>query len=119
MTPERWERIQEVFEAALERGAADRPPFLAEACGQDAELRIELESLIASHDESWSFLDGPRVPPRERLFEDGQIVGDRYRILRWIARGGMGEVYEAEDAELRERVALKVVCAEMADRRAS
>jgi serine/threonine protein kinase/dienelactone hydrolase len=119
MTPERWERIQQLFQSTLERGPEERSPFLAEACGEDTLLRAEVESLIASHCEPWSLLDGPAVSGPERSFEDGQLVGDRYRILRFIARGGMGEVYEAEDGELRERVALKVVCAEMADSRAS
>ncbi len=49
---------------------------------------------------------GATAPP---IFEDGLVVAGRYRILRFLARGGMGEVYEAEDAELRERVALKTV----------
>ena len=119
MSPERWERVQELFQEVLERSSEERRAFLAEACGEDAPLRAEVESLIASHCEPWSLLDGATAAPRERSFEDGQIVGDRYRVLSWIARGGMGEVYEAEDTELGERVALKVVCAERADSRVS
>jgi eukaryotic-like serine/threonine-protein kinase len=48
-------------------------------------------------------------------FSKGQILAERFRILRFVARGGMGEVYEAEDLELNERVALKTVRFEMAD----
>jgi serine/threonine protein kinase/tetratricopeptide (TPR) repeat protein len=48
-------------------------------------------------------------------FSKGQILAQRFRILRFVARGGMGEVYEAEDLELNERVALKTVRFEMAD----
>ena len=43
------------------------------------------------------------------VFQAGDVVAERYRIVRFIARGGMGEVYEAEDLELRERVALKTI----------
>src|SRR5688572_10376733 len=52
----------------------------------------------------------------EPTFEDGAILAARYRIVRFIGEGGMGEVYEAEDQELRARVALKTVRAEIADR---
>jgi serine/threonine protein kinase/tetratricopeptide (TPR) repeat protein len=48
-------------------------------------------------------------------FEPGQFIAGRYRILRFIARGGMGEVYEVEDTELRDRVALKTLRAGLAD----
>jgi tetratricopeptide (TPR) repeat protein/tRNA A-37 threonylcarbamoyl transferase component Bud32/TolB-like protein len=49
------------------------------------------------------------------LFEEGQVLEDRFRVVRFIARGGMGEVYEAEDLELGERIALKTVRADVAD----
>jgi serine/threonine protein kinase len=61
---------------------------------------------------------GPGVvvaPTDEVIFEPGTLVDDRYRITRFIARGGMGEVYEAHDTDLDERVALKTVSAAIAD----
>jgi tetratricopeptide (TPR) repeat protein len=48
------------------------------------------------------------------IFAAGDLVAGRYRIVRFVARGGMGEVYEAEDAELRGRVALKTIRPEIA-----
>jgi tetratricopeptide (TPR) repeat protein/tRNA A-37 threonylcarbamoyl transferase component Bud32/TolB-like protein len=50
----------------------------------------------------------------EPAFSPGEMIGGRYRVVRFIARGGMGEVYEVEDLELRERVALKTIRAEVA-----
>ena len=53
-------------------------------------------------------------PPPEPSFHGGQIVAGRFRVVRFIARGGMGEVYEAEDLRLKERVALKTIRPEVA-----
>src|SRR5262245_40667009 len=57
-----------------------------------------------------------RTPtPSVRTFQPDEWVAGRYRIIRFIARGGMGEVYEAEDEELHSRVALKTIRADLAD----
>src|SRR5687768_13994012 len=51
-----------------------------------------------------------RAPSRlPRLFSPKDVVADRYRIVKFLAEGGMGEVYEAEDLQLHERVALKTI----------
>jgi len=52
MKPERWQQLKQIFQSALERDPAERSAFLNQACGGDAELRSEIESLIASHDEA-------------------------------------------------------------------
>ena len=54
-------------------------------------------------------------PPGASVFRTGDIVAFRFRIVRYLARGGMGELYEAEDLELRERVALKTILSHIAD----
>src|SRR5262249_57913116 len=51
----------------------------------------------------------------EPVFRAGDLVADRFRIVRFIARGGMGELYEAEDLELHERVALKTILSTIAE----
>ena len=115
ISAERWSRVKELFEAALERDPAERPGFLAAACAGDDELRREVEALLAADRETDSFLE----EPAPALF--GLVVGDTdpalghrigpYRILREIGRGGMGVVYEAERADLqfRKRVAIKLI----------
>ena len=56
-----------------------------------------------------------RLSPRISSFVKGELLAGRFRIVRFVARGGMGEVYEAEDTELNERVALKTIRFEFAD----
>jgi eukaryotic-like serine/threonine-protein kinase len=115
--PDNWEAVKELFEAALEEDPARRSLFLKERC-PDASLRAEVERLLAEYDQAGAFLSTPALgnlafdaedlTPLQRLSE-GQLLAGRFRIVRLIAGGGMGEVYEAEDQELRERVAIKTI----------
>lgn len=123
ITRERWERIKSIFEAALERPAHDRSSFVSEACAEDESLRSEVESLLAGHDQAGSFMDAPAFAAistdwadglHERTFQAGNIVSGRFEILRFIAEGGMGEVYAAKDVELGLKVALKTIRSEIA-----
>ncbi len=59
-------------------------------------------------------VDRPTGKPLQATFQPAELIAGRFRIIRFIARGGMGEVYEAEDLELREHVALKTVRPEIA-----
>jgi serine/threonine protein kinase len=116
-SPEKWEAVKRLFEAALDEEPARRISFLAEHCS-DAVVRAEVERLLSEHDEAGAFLstpaldkvkvEGQATPSKQRL-SGGELLAGRFRILRFIARGGMGEVYEAEDEELRERVAIKTI----------
>ncbi len=114
MTPERWQKIKAVLEDVLELEAAQRAPFLDAACQGDAELRQEVESLLASEPSLGDFIETPvfRIRPDDGgpSLAQGQRVGV-YRIVREIGRGGMGSVYLAEraDEEFERRVALKVI----------
>jgi len=130
MTPERWRRVQELVLAARGLTGKDRESYLETACSHDPELLSEVREAI-SRDRS---PDSPRssafpapanedgIPTlhrvedsdsirehRGRLFDDGDVLVRRFQIIRFVAVGGMGEVYEAEDHELGERVALKTI----------
>lgn len=99
-----------------------RSSFLEERCS-DAGVRAEVERLLAEHEAAGSFLskpvlDGMTVSAEEtiafsRKIDEGMLLAGRFRIIRFIAAGGMGEVYEAQDEELRERVAIKTIRAEI------
>jgi len=113
-TPEQWERIKALFEAALQQPSSKRAAFLARLC-PEPDLRGQVEKLLADHEEAGSFLSDPilgrRTPKASRIepqaMMSGEIIDSRFKITRMIGRGGMGEIYEAEDIKLRRRVALK------------
>ena len=106
-------RVKELFLAARGRRPEERPGYLDEACGDDAELRREVESLLIEHDRQGGEAGAPPdSPPAAPGSADDPLIGGtlgRYRILRLVGRRGMGAVYEAEDPELRRKVALKVL----------
>src|SRR6185295_14752448 len=112
MTPERWQQIKTVFNLALEYEPGQRSSFLSRACDNDTALQKEVESLLAAHDKDGSFIDSPAYKAATGLMpielEPGQVLGS-YEITSFISRGGMGEVYLAEDKRLRRKVALKLL----------
>ena len=105
--------MREVFEGALRLPAELRPAHVAAACGDDLDLRVQVEGLLTSHEESNDFL-GPRTAWATIESLTARLEGSRagaYRIVREIGRGGMGSVYLAEraDGAFDQRVAIKVV----------
>src|SRR5215510_3934544 len=104
MTPERWQQVKRIFHDAGERAPEERAVFLDAACHGDAELRLEIESLLAVHDRAGDFMQQPAMNvtlpggsgAAEAEIEAGRLI-DHYRVERRIGTGGMGEVYLAHD----------------------
>ncbi len=105
-------QIKEIFSEALELSESERPQFLEKSCGDDINLRLEVESLLKSFEKSENFIEKPAADFKQVFAEDkriGNIIG-QYKIVKEIGKGGMGLVYLAiREDEFRQRVALKLV----------
>ncbi|MCA9735511.1 MAG: serine/threonine protein kinase [Deferribacteres bacterium] len=113
MNQERWNRVQQLFEAALEKNESERDTFLEEVCKDDESLIAEVRSLLQADAESHSLLQGHALDVVDLPIEEnfiGKKVG-HYEITKQIAVGGMGAVYLAEraDGQFTQTVALKLI----------
>ena len=111
MTPPPWDRLKSIFQAAADLPPAERAAFLDSACATDAVMRHEVEKLLAQaeSDETQEIFT---VRP-QCVLEINEVLKGRFRIIRFVGKGGMGEVYEAADLELGGHVALKTLRPEL------
>ncbi len=109
---ERWLEVKRIFEAALEVEPEERAAFLDRTCGEDQELRAEVEALLGAPALPTAALAGLLGLPG-RQDEPDYAEGDRidhFAIVRRVGQGGMGVVYEARDTRNNDRrVAVKVL----------
>lgn len=118
LNPERWKKVEEVFDAVIEHSPAEREAFLSSACADDDDLRHEVETLIRSYEAAGLFIEDPIVGPSIKVNGHtdpgsswiGRRIGS-YSLVREIGRGGMGAVFLAirADDEFQKRVAIKLV----------
>lgn len=120
MTSERWELVTKILDAALDQPGGARNVFVRNECKGDAELEAEVFRLLLADERAGSFLEQSALTtlPRRSVLNPsqslpaipaGSIVSGRFEIVRLIGQGGMGQVYEALDLELKGKVALKVI----------
>ena len=129
ISQEDWLRIKELFLLAIEK-APDQQREILDSAGLDPSLRECMDELLHAHDQAGSFLEphllqtpnssnALAVPPlpssssstvqHHASFEPGALLAGRFRVIAFLAHGGMGEVYEVEDQELKTRVAIKTI----------
>lgn len=110
-----WERVEQVFHAALDLPNEKQDAFLHEACVGDAALATEIKGMLRAHATVTEFLEQPALElhaeilaAEEGALRSGSSLGV-YQIVALLGSGGMGEVYLADDHELRRKVAIKLV----------
>ena len=109
-----WPRIKQLVSDAIDLPPGERAAYLDRACGGDAGLRHEVDSLLTAHLEAETFLETPpRMVAPEAVDLSGRTIGS-YTIVRRLGAGGMGEVYLAQDAKLDRPVALKLLSRDLA-----
>jgi len=122
MQKDRWQEINRIFHAALDVPPEGRPRFVATESKDDPDLQSHVERLLEADAKDEDYLESPLIPPGifSSAFSDtpqlqpGQILCERFHILRTVGSGGMGQVFEAYDSELAVNVALKLIRPEIA-----
>ncbi len=114
MKTERWQKVKEILQLALEHPSNERQQFLDEVCA-DKSMRREVETLLADSKNVGSFMEQAAIGEVAEMFdsEDKNLkIGERfnhYEIIKQIGAGGMGEVYLAKDKKLDRQVAIKIL----------
>jgi hypothetical protein len=117
MTPERYQRICQLFDEALELAPEQRAAFLDETCGDDVALRAEVEKLLAGMETTADYLSRPAMDVAAEMLAQQQqqppsVLGQQishYQIIALLGAGGMGRVFLARDTRLGWQVALKLL----------
>lgn len=112
--PARWRLLESLFYQASDMDEHDRAVFLDEACGQDAPLRREVESLLAFSGSTGDFIERPVAQAARQWSTAASLIGP-WKILEPLGDGGMGSVYLARRADevYEQNVAIKLMRADL------
>ncbi len=115
MSPERLKKIEEIYHAVLEVSPTERNSLLQDSCGNDADLRHEVESLLSFEKTIDSLIDSSPKSLIAEVFSQNTLTQiNQYKIEKKIGEGGMGEVFLALDTKLERKVAIKFLSKEFA-----
>ena len=109
------ERVKKIFAEARRLPPEQRDQYLADLFDNDAdEIRREVQSLLASHDEAEDFMQTPAVAEVADLIQapksiEKGITFGNYEIIEQIGKGGMGEIFLALDKKLDRQVTVKIL----------
>jgi non-specific serine/threonine protein kinase/serine/threonine-protein kinase len=121
MEPTRLRQVEQLYHAALEVSPSERDAFLEKVCSGDERLLQDVKSLIHHDEQAQSFLESPTVevianPSSTAGLEPGLLFEHKFRLVRKLGEGGMGQVWLTEQTSpVRRMVALKLIKAGMYD----
>ncbi len=124
MTPRTWQRVKQLFSEAADLPTADRTAFVFRATRDQPELADEVLKLLALDPDADHPIDRLAVSSdlltsafnsKSHRHQPGEVLASRYEVRRFLAAGGSGEVYEAEDLDRGERIAIKSLSREIPD----